>query len=93
MSFLTPGSEFVLGLDATTVVRVGYTAFHVYEGGARAAERGTSGRLHVLELFHIDDSWQCWLDGQAQETSGILGIWDLLDLTIGESRSYEQEEL
>lgn len=83
-------NEFEIGLHACTVIRTGLFAFTVFPRGYRGS--------HTLELVQVDhpdgsQTFAAYWDGVPFNTDGVLGLWDLHDLSVGESRTYDDEDL
>lgn len=85
---MTNSTEFIIGVSACTVVRVGWCSFAVHPRDFHGS--------HVLELVAVPDSsgveyFTAYLDGVLFATDGALGLWDLLDLPVGGHRIYDSE--
>ena len=82
---------FEIGVDACVVVRTGSFSFDVFPAAG--------GGRHVLELVSYPDTngteyYYAFLDGECFETSGVLGLWDLLtEVVVGGSWVYNQEDV
>lgn len=82
--------KFHPGTHAATFVRTGNYSFAVFP-------RGFAGS-HVLELVDInpktnEDIFVAYLDGVEFSTSGSTGLWDLLEMSVGQSRFIDDEDV